>query len=128
MLGWIDEACVMARNTNSNIASNPKNIYATVGNASGVFDFSLLTAMNQSNVGHANTVPNAYSTFVDGKNHVKFTFTIAEGQTFFLAVDGSSGIDNRSFLNMVQIVQVPERGVPILLCGSCLMLGFPHRR
>jgi len=119
---------VMARNTNSNIISNPKNIYSSVGAASGTFDFSLLTAMNQSNVGYASTVENPYSTFLNGENFVSFTFNITEGQTFYLAVDGASGIDNRGFLNMVQIVAVPEPASSLLGAAAGFLVVFRRRK
>jgi len=122
------QAYVMARNTNSNIASNPKNIYSSVGAASGTFDFSLLTAMNQSNVGYATGPSSPYNTFVNGENYVTISFTITEGQTFFLAVDGATGIDNRGFLNMVQIVSVPEPTACVLMSGAWLLFGFRRRR
>lgn len=118
---------VMARNTNSNIASNPKNIYASVGAGSGTFDFSLLTAMNQSNVGYASAATNPYNTFVNGENYVEFTVTITEGQTLYLAVDGASGIDNRGFLNMVQVVAVPEPASALLGVAGFLV-AFRRRR
>jgi hypothetical protein len=119
---------VMARNTNSNIASNPKNIYASVGAASGTFDFSLLTAMNQSNVGYASGPGSPYNTFVNGENYVEFTVTITEGQTLYLAVDGASGIDNRGFLNMVQVVAVPEPASALLSAAAGFLVVFRRRK
>lgn len=119
---------VMARNTNSNVTSNPMKVYSSVGAGSGTFDFSLLTAMNQSNVGYPSASTNPYNTFVNGENYVEFSITITEGQTFFLAVDGGGGgIDNRGFLNMVQIVQVPEPG-SVLLGTVGLLVMFRRRR
>lgn len=123
------QVLVMSRNTNSNLASAPTKIYTGVGAASGNFDFNALTATIQSNVGYASSVENPYSTFINGENYVAINFTIAEGQTFFLAADGGNdAAERRGFLNMVQIVAVPEPGACILLSGSLLLFGCRRRR
>lgn len=107
---------VMARNTNSNAAAAPVNIYSTTGALSSTFNFSSLTAETQSNAVYPNTSPTAYNGFVEGENFVSFDLTVAAGQSLFLASDGGSSSETRGFLNMVQIVSIPE--------PSALLLGF----
>ena len=121
---------VMARNTNSNVASYPMKIYTSVGTASGTFNFSALTASNQSNVGYATaTYTGQYSNFVNGENYVEVSVTVAEGQTLFLAVDGGdNAIDRRGFLNMVQVVSIPEPAACALLGGGFLLSALRRRR
>lgn len=122
---------IMARNTNSNDTSYPMNIYTSVGAASETFDFSALSGTTQSNVGHASGDPyiGQYKNFVNGENYVQISVTITEGQTLFLAVDGGdNSIDRRGFLNMVQIVQVPEPTACVLMSGAWLFFGFRRRR
>lgn len=124
------QVLVMSRNTNSNSGSSPTKIFTSVGAASGNFDFGALTATLQSNIGYATaTYTNQYETFVNGENYVAINFTIAAGETFYLAVDGANDAsERRGFLNMVQIVAVPEPGACILLSGSLLLFGCRRRR
>jgi hypothetical protein len=124
------QVLVMSRNTNSNNASSPTKIYTAVGAASGNFDFGALTATIQSNVGYSNAAyTSQYESFVNGENYVAINFTITEGQTFFLAVDGANDAsERRGFLNMVQIVAVPEPTTYVLSCGTLLLFGLRRRR
>jgi hypothetical protein len=124
------QVLVMSRNTNSNATSNPTKIYTSVGAASGSFDFGALSATTQSNVGYSTAVyTNQYENFVNGENYVAVSFTITEGQTLFLAVDGANdATERRGFLNMVQIVQVPEPTACVLFSGAWLLFGFRRRR
>lgn len=121
-------AYVMARNTNSNAASLPMNVYSSVGASSGSFTFSSLSAEVQSNPGHASAgYAGQYNSFADGDNFLAINFTIAEGESFFLAVDGGNdAVERRGFLNMVQIASVPEPSVAVL--GSLGLLFLFRRR
>lgn len=117
-------AYVMSRNTNTNVASYPMNLYSSVGTLSGSFSFSSLTAEAQANPAYASaSYAGQYSSFIEGENFQAISFTIAEGQSFFLAVDGGNdAVDRRGFLNMVQIVSVPEPSVALLGAMGFLLL------
>lgn len=119
---------VMARNTNSNAAAYPMNLFTTTGSSATNFNFSALTAASQSNAGYAAIgYSGQYNTFVNGENYRVIDFTITTGNSFFLAVDGGdSTLDNRGFLNMVQIVSVPEPSAALL--GSLGLLFLFRRR
>jgi hypothetical protein len=121
-------AYVMARNTNSNAASLPMNVYSSVGATSGSFTFSSLTAELQSNPGYASAgYTGQFTSFTEGDNFLAINFTIAEGQSFFLAVDGGNdAVERRGFLNMVQIHPVPEPSVALL--GAIGLLFLFRRR
>lgn len=122
---------VMARNTNSN--ANPgaaMNVYANTaeisGESGGTFDFSGLSAFSQSNVTYANSgYTDQYTHFVNGGNYVVIDITIADDASLFLAIDGT-GSENRGFLNMVQIVQVPEPASAFLAATGFIL--FLRRR
>jgi hypothetical protein len=117
----------MARNTNSNAASVPMNIYATAGSFSGSFTFSALAAAAQANTGFTTAAyTNQYSVFIAGENYVKSTVTLVSGDSLYLAVDGSPAGETRGFLNMVQIVAVPEPSVALL--GALGLIGLFRRR
>jgi hypothetical protein len=121
-------AYVMARNTNSNAASYPMNLYSSVGGTSTSFSFSALTAEVQSNPSYASAgYSGQYNSFVEGENFQAISFTIAAGESFFLAVDGGNdAVDRRGFLNALQIVSVPEPSVALL--GSLGLLFLFRRR
>ena len=121
-------AYVMARNTNSNASSLPMNLYSSVGGSSGSFTFSSLIASVQSNPAYAASgYADQYNSFTGGDNFVAVNFTIAEGDSFFLAVDGGNdAAERRGFLNMVQVVSVPEPSAALL--GSLGLLCFFRRR
>jgi len=121
-------AYVMSRNTNTNAASYPMNLYSSVGISSGSFSFSSLTAEIQSNPAYTSAgYSGQYNLFVEGENFQAIRFTIAEGQSFFLAVDGGNdAVDRRGFLNMVQIASVPEPSVALL--GAIGLLFLFRRR
>ncbi|WAC17983.1 hypothetical protein OVA24_12115 [Luteolibacter sp. SL250] len=122
---------VMARNTNSNASPGAAmNIYANTaevsGESGGSFDFSSLSAFSQSNITYATSgYTDQYTHFVNGGNYVVIDITIADNTSLFLAVDGT-GSENRGFLNMVQIVQVPEPASAFL--GAAGFLLFLRRR
>ena len=101
---------IMARNVNSDAASYPMNIYSTVGASAGTFNFSSLTANPEANTGYtALAYTGQYNTFANGENYVSINVTIGSGNSLFLAVDGGNNtIDSRGFLNMVEVVAVPE--------------------
>ncbi len=114
---------VMARNTNSNaVTSAPMKLYASNGAFSTSYNFSSLTAEVQANTTFPNTNPTAYNSFVDGTNFVAIDVTLAAGQSLFVASDGGSAAETRGFLNMVQIVSVPEPAAALLGALGTLIL------
>jgi hypothetical protein len=117
-------AYVMARNTNTNAAAYPMNLYSSVGGTSSSFTFSSLNAVTEANPGYTTAAyAGQYTSFVLGDNYQAINFTIAEGQSFFLAIDGGNdAIDRRGFLNMVQVVSVPEPSSLLLACLGLLCL------
>ncbi|WP_367871289.1 PEP-CTERM sorting domain-containing protein [Luteolibacter sp. Populi] len=119
-------AYVMARNTNSNAASYPMNLYSSVGTTSTSFTMSSVTA-SQANPGYTTgAYAGQFTSFILGDNYQTISFTVAEGQSFFLAVDGGNdAVDRRGFLNALQIVSVPEPSSSALLLGG---LGFLFTR
>ena len=119
---------VMGRNTNTNTASSPMRIYSTVTTAGSTFDFSLATAMTQANSGYASVgYANQFNTFVNGENFVAVDITVASGSSFFLAVDGgNTAVDRRGFLNVIQVVSVPEPSTALL--GALGLLFLVRRR
>lgn len=121
------EIHTMARNTNSNADLVPMNIYASAGASSGSFTFSALTAAAQENTGYTTAAyTNQYSVFTEGQNYVVSTVTLADGESLYLAVDGASATETRGFLNMVQIVAIPEPSVALL--GALGLVALFRRR
>ncbi len=124
---------VMARNTNSNDAANGNGdfgamaVYGFAGASAGTFDFTSLAALGtQLNPTYTTAAyAGEYDQFTDGENYVAFDMTIAEGESFFLASDGV-GIEARGFLNMVQIVRIPEPSTALL--GAFGFLALLRRR
>lgn len=117
---------VMARNTNSNSPTVPMDVFAGTGGVSTTFDFSLLTAHTQSNIGYPSAeYAGEYGTFINGENYVGIPVSIGADDSLFLAVDGV-GSDLRGFLNMVQVVQVPEPSAALL--GAIGALALIRRR
>lgn len=118
---------VMARNTNSNATTAaPMGLYATTGASAATFNFESLAASIQSNITYAAAAPSAYNSFVDGENFVAIQLTLTAGDSIFLASAGSSSAETRGFLNMVQIVPVPEPSG--LLLGLVSLLPLLRRR
>ena len=114
----------MARNTNSNDVGRPMNLYSSVGSEPESFNFSSLLAEVQANTSYLTEgYAGQYNTFVEGVNFQSISFTIGEGESFFLAVDGgNNAVERRGFLNMVQIVSVPEPSVALLGALGSLLL------
>lgn len=108
---------VMGRNTSSNdTGSRAMTFYTTTGASSGTFAFGSATSGSQVNTTYTNAAyTNQFNSFVAGENYVAFNISLATGESLFLATDGT-GLETRGFLNMVQIVSVPE--------SSALLLGF----
>lgn len=120
---------VMARNTNTNAATgNGSNVYATAGASSPSFNYSSLAAASQSNPGYAaSTYVNQYGSFIGGENYVAIPVTVGEDQSVFLGVEGQgTGGAGRGFINMIQIVQVPESSSALI--GALGLLGLLRRR
>jgi hypothetical protein len=111
------------------------NVYGAAGSSAGTFDFSSFTPHLQYNTNYAAaTYAGEYTSFVNGENYVGFTVTVAAGESLFVAVDGAtSGAapnENRAFLNMVEIVAVPEPGALSLFAMGigALVVTFRKRK
>lgn len=116
---------LMGRNTNTNAgppAVLTTNFYVTTGASSGSFDFSSLSPEVASNPSYASaTYAGEYNTFTEGETFVAMNVTLGSGESLFLAADGT-GSDTRGFLNMVQVVSVPEPSAACLACAAGLVL------
>lgn len=108
---------VMARNVNTDAAQVPMNVFANAGATSGTFDFSSLTGNTELNTGYLTAnYTDQYTTFQAGENYVALNVTVNSGDSLFLAVAGAdSGNEPRGFMNMVQVVAVPEPGTLAIL-------------
>lgn len=99
---------IMSRNTNSNVASLPMLLYLATGVTSNSFDFNLLSPGVQMNSGYTTgSYAGQFTTFTQEDNYYAATISLAAGQSLYLASDGT-GAETRGFLNMVEIVAVPE--------------------
>ncbi|HET6408744.1 MAG TPA: PEP-CTERM sorting domain-containing protein [Chthoniobacteraceae bacterium] len=115
-----------ARNTNSGLTSNRgERMYASTGTSSDTFDFSAVS--NFSSVANTNSMTDALGIFTAGVSYNTLSFTITGGQSLFLAVDGFQSGENRGFLNSLEIVAVPEPGVPLLFGASVAFFLFRRR-
>jgi hypothetical protein len=66
------------------------------------------TSINTSALGSSTVSVNDLSTsWVDGRNYVKLTVLISEGQNLTIISTGTSAVETRGFLNSIQIVPVP---------------------
>ena len=122
---------VMARNVNTDAVQVPMNVFANTGASSGTFDFSSLTGSTELNTGYlATDYTDQYTTFQAGENYVALNVTVNNGDSLFLAVAGAdSGIEARGFMNMVQVVAVPEPGaLAILGMGILGLLAVSKKR
>lgn len=120
---------VMARNCNSDATSLPMNIFSFVGAPVGTFDFSALTGISEANTGYLSTsYTGQYSTFQDGENYVGLNITIGSGDSLFLAADGASATETRGFLNMVEIVSVPEPATGAMFGMGILTLALAFKK
>ena len=59
-------------------------------------------------------------------NYVALDITLADGDSLFLASDGGTAAESRGFLNMVQIVAIPEPASALL--GTLGLLALLRRR
>ena len=118
---------VLGRNTNSS-ATRSTDFFAGAGPLSGAFDYSTLMASTAANSAVPNTNPTGYDAFIDGENFVSINVTLADGDSLYLASDGNpTGGELRGFMNMVQIVSVPEPSALLFsLAGG--LLAFRRRR
>ena len=120
---------VMARNTSTNAATGAGlNVYATTGALSSTFNYSSATMAAQSNPGYvASTYTNQYGSFLSGENYVVIPVTVGEDQSLFVSTEGQGTAGSgRGFINMIQIVQIPEPSITIL--GALGMFGLLRRR
>lgn len=119
---------VMARNTSASGAASPMTVYARGGLATETtFTFGGEPSATQANTVYTTAeYTNQYTTFSEGNNYSRIDVTITAGQSLLLAIDGSSAGETRGFLNMIQIVAVPEPATALL--GSLGLLGCLRRR
>lgn len=121
------EIYVMARNTNSNVGGVSMISYATSGASAGTFDYGTVTGVEQTNAAFLNVdYVDQYESFTQGENFTKLSVTVADGESLFLAVDGS-GSDSRGFINSVQVVGVPEPSA-LMLSLTAGLVAFRRRR
>ena len=119
---------ILGRNTNSS-ATRATDFFGGTGVEAGTFDYSGLTAFTAANSAVPDTNPTGYDTFIAGENYATFNLSLADGDSLFLAADGNpAGTELRGFINMVQIVSVPEPSVSLLGLASGLMLLRRSRR
>lgn len=119
---------LMGRNTNANTAALAgMTFYATTGASSGSFSsFNMAASESQANTTYTTAAyTNQYESFVEGQNYVALSVSLLEGQSLFVAVDGTD-TELRGFLNMAQIVSVPESSVALL--GGLGLLGLLRRQ
>jgi hypothetical protein len=115
-----------ARNTNTaTTAERGMRMYAATGGSAATFDFSGVS--NFSDVANTNSMTDVMGVFEQGISYNTLSFTIAEGQSLFLAVDGFQANETRGFLNSLEIVAVPEPGVSLLLGAGAALCLFRRR-
>ena len=124
-------AYMMGRNTNTNAPSSSASLatsfHVTTGASSGTFTFGSAPAEIAANLTYASDgYADEYNSFDEGNNFVAISFNVADGDSVFIAAD-SAGTDARGFLNMVQIVAVPEPSSALLGALGCLFLTRRRR-
>lgn len=119
---------LMGRNTNANTAALAgMTFYATTGASATTFSaFHTEDSAFQANTTYTTALyTNQYQSFAVGQNYVAFNVSLLEGDSLFVAVDGTE-TELRGFLNMAQIVSVPEPSAALL--GGLGVLGLLRRR
>ncbi|HVJ47147.1 MAG TPA: hypothetical protein VM511_12215, partial [Luteolibacter sp.] len=121
------EVFVATRNTNTS-AAYTMTTYAGAGTAGSNFNFITDPGYVSGALSHAGGnvagTPTVASWNVEGttgENYNRLTVTIAAGQALNIAVQGD-GTQTRGFLNMIQVVAVPEPSTALLALGSLLPL------
>jgi hypothetical protein len=119
---------LMGRNTNANTAALAgMTFYTTVAESTATFSsFDTKDSEFQANNTYTTAeYTNQYQSFIEGQNYVALSVSLLEGQSLFVAVDGTE-TELRGFLNMAQIVSVPEPSVALL--GGLGLLGLLRRK
>lgn len=118
---------LMGRNTNANTASLAgMTFYATTGASGNFATFNTAGSGFQANTTYTTALyTDQYQSFVAGQNYVALNVSLLEGQSLFVAADGTE-TELRGFLNMAQIVSVPEPSAAFL--GGLGLLGLLRRR
>ena len=112
---------ISGRNTNT-AATYDQNFYAGAGTAAGNFTFaetSSTTAASgyqTASLAYVNGTT-ATTNWAQGGNYVKLTVTLTDDDVLNIAALGHTSGELRGFLNMIQIVAVPEPGTFALLAG-----------
>jgi hypothetical protein len=124
---------LMGRNTNSNNVASPlasMTFHATTGASSGTFaSFNSAGSQTQNNNTYTTAAyTDQYESFIAGENYVMFNITIGAGESLFVAVDGGTGSEARGFLNMAQIVAIPEPAAAVMGAMGILTLLRRRRR
>lgn len=119
---------LMGRNTNANTAAlAAMTFYATTGDSASTFaSFNSEDSESQANTTYTTALyTNQYQSFSENQNYVAFNVSLMEGDSLFVAVDGTD-TELRGFLNMAQIVSVPEPSAALL--GGLGVLGLLRRK
>jgi hypothetical protein len=119
---------LMGRNTNSNAATlGGMTFHTTTGVSSGTFaNFNTAASAFQANTTYTTAAyAGEYASFAAGESYVALNVSLAAGQSLFVAVDGTE-TELRGFLNMAQIVAVPEPAAALL--GAVGLLALLRRR
>ncbi|AHF89587.1 glycosyltransferase family 1 [Opitutaceae bacterium TAV5] len=126
---------ISGRNTSLISSSPQETITAWVGVSSitGNFDFTDYSSGANNFSGSTTT-----ASWIEGENYIKLSVTLTSGQVLNIATSGAgstgggSTIDERGFLNSVQIVYtgaIPEPSTWATLCGLTVLAGaFVLRR
>jgi hypothetical protein len=105
---------VMGRNTNTVIQTS-MNMFLGTGMLNTSFDYSSLTPTLENNFEVPNFDSAGHNEFREGDNYVVINFSLDDDESLFLASDGTDpNGEDRGFLNMVQVVAIPEPSVSLL--------------
>jgi hypothetical protein len=119
---------LMGRNTNSNAATlGGMTFHVTSGTTAGTFELgnSEFSAFQANSTYTTAAYAGEYGSFLAGESYVALSVSLAAGESLFVAVDGTQS-ELRGFLNMAQIVAVPEPAAALL--GSIGLLALLRRR
>lgn len=117
----IYEVYVLARNTNSS-SNHTSTAYAGAGTAGMNFDYSGYTSSVNSFTGSPDSTG-----WIEGSNYHRLTVTLGTGQALNIVSDFSGG-ESRSFLNAIQVVQIPEPSVFAVMSVTLVPLLSRRRR
>lgn len=123
---------ISGRNTNTS-ATQTQNFYAGSGPASGTFTFATADSTTAANGYQTASITYANGTagstvWAPGSNYVKLTVTLTGSDVLNIAALGGTG-ESRGFLNMIQVVPIPESSTFAALAGAgSLLFAFTRRQ